>query len=194
MLGVPAEVRRVRVLPGQVTDAAWERIVSDLRATFKTSGNPSQIGRVREWTGGDAYGSQFRVALEPLTEGTRVVAENTQERQARQGVIVGGVFAVMALVSAVLIVALGSDPDLWGLVATLTVFATLARGSTWAGLGTWASRNGEKFDALLDRVDLIARDEAAPLAPELAPRISLDASPNAPEASDEGRTRRRERS
>ena len=194
VMGVPAEVRRVRVLPGPVSDAAWERIVADLRATFKTPGNPSQIGRVREWTGGDAYGSAFRVALEPLAEGTRVVVEQTQERQAKQGLVVSGVFAAIAALLGVVILVSGAEPDLWGAVLTFGLFAALAFGGTWVGLRSWASRNGVNSDALLDRIDLAARN-AAPLAPEAAaPRLDLDVLPDAPEAdhaSGEPRTRER---
>src|SRR5687768_3068307 len=39
-----------RVVPGELSDEAWEAVVADLRRTFSNPGTTSQVGLAREWS------------------------------------------------------------------------------------------------------------------------------------------------
>lgn len=196
-LGVPSETRWSRVLPVEVTDAAWERMVAEIRRTFKQQGNPSQIGRVREWTGGfSSSGSDgLRVALEPTDRGTLVLVEQTLRSNVRgmRGVAMGGLG--IGVLSALLPL-LSGEAGLWLLpVMLLSVFALTVVASALV-LRSMSNKTERNVDRLLDRFELIARDAAATSAATPCEPCIDAALLDVPAPADEtpGRDARRARS
>jgi hypothetical protein len=66
-LGMPIEVGEVVRLPRAPTDAEWERIVVEIRATFRTHGRVASSGSLREWRNGNLH-----VCVEPVADGYRL--------------------------------------------------------------------------------------------------------------------------
>lgn len=160
--GIPSEWRRVRVLPVAVTDAAWERMVADLRRTFKQTGTPSQIGRVREWTAslsGHGSADGLRFALEPTDAGTRVTAEIVYRDSVRALRGLSWAFPMVAALTGLLPL-LSGRAELWILPVVLAVIFAAVVGGVAASFRVASGRKQRDLDALLDRFDVIARDTA----------------------------------
>ncbi|MDX1420094.1 MAG: hypothetical protein R3181_09015 [Rubricoccaceae bacterium] len=196
VLGAPVEVTRVRHLPAPVSDEAWARIVGELRRTFNDDGMAGQLGRIREWSAvgrGHRRDVATRLALEPEGDGARVTLRRSTRDVALGASIAGAAHALIAVVFTVFGIA-GSDADLLGAAALLGGLAIVLLGGLQLGLRLWANRQERQFEALLDRVELIARedaatDEAAAL-PEGRPPLDLDHRPASAEASEPARRSR----
>ena len=193
LLGAPTETVRQRVVRGRVSDEAWERMVAAARAEFGRTGTAGQVGRTREWTaatGGGNAQAVTRLALEPVGDDTRVVVTRSSRDVALGFTIAGAVQAAMAVVFGALF-AFGVDPELWVPAVIFAVMSTAFLGGSQVALRVWHRRQVSRADALLDRLELVARDaepvrEAAPEAPERGGRIApglLDDAPLGPEAA-----------
>jgi hypothetical protein len=167
-LGAPVEVTRTRALPAPVSDAAWARMVAELRRAFGDDGAAGQLGPVREWT---AVGrglrrdlsTRFAVEPDPSGDGVRLVLRQSTREIARILTLVGGFTAVMAALFAGLALA-GVDPaEMWPSVILLLAMTLAFGGGAQLGLRRWAARQERKFEALLDRMELIARSTSPPL-------------------------------
>lgn len=181
--GVDVEPRATRVVP-RVTDEAWEQIVARLRQTFKTNGTPTDVGRVREWAGSSAQGlSNLRAVIEPVDGGSQVTLEMSQAREAKAFYALPIMFGVMAALLGALLVFGDFEPGVWLLPALFLVFALVAAVSGRIGFARWASRRQGQFDALLDQIELVARDAASERGPEAA-HLDLDDVPDEPAASE----------
>lgn len=222
LLGAPVEVTRVRHLAAPVSDDAWARIVGELRRAFHDDGVAGQLGRIREWSvvgrGQSSGNVRTRLAIEPDGGGVRVMIRRSARDMALGFTIGGSVTALQAIVFA-LMAAFGGDPEVWIPASILIVLATVFLGGTQVGARVWARQQERKLEALMDRIELIAREDegeqtrvepevrassparhwtaAEPPAPALdpgsSPGLALDALPDeaAPESS---RPRRRTRS
>ncbi len=183
LLGVPTETVRHRVVRGHVSDEAWEAMVAAARTEFGRTGTAGQVGRTREWTaatGGGNAQAVTRVALEPVGTDTRIVVTRSSRDFALGFTIAGAITAVMAVLFGALF-AFGVDPELWIPAVILAVQSTLFLGGTQIGLRVWHRRQTVRVDALLDRLELVARDSAQ-VAPDAAPGLPVYA-PAAPTAS-----------
>lgn len=187
-LGAPMEVERSRVLPCAVTDDAWAQIVAEVRQALGADGSVGQLGRTREWTAvgrGIRRDVTMRLAVEPVDGGrSRVTVRQSVHEQAQGLGVAAAINGAVGLVFLTLAV-LGVDAAFWGVGALLTSFALAFAGITRGWLEYWVPKQKERFAALLDRIDRIARDEApaAPPADAVAEpvgggRIDLDALPD----------------
>ena len=206
-LGVDVEPRASRVLPAEVTDAVWGRMVGRLRPTFKTIGVTSKVGAVREWQGTNERGglSNLRMTAAAVEGGTLVTLETSRAKEARQYRFLPPFFAVMASLIFAGGVAEGAtgSPALWTITAVFLAFGISLPAYARHGYVRWAERRQGQFDGLLDQFELLARDaDAAP--PERHPvrsaetgaeggagRLDLDAAPPGPEAERPARWRTR---
>lgn len=210
-LGAPTEVERTRVFPGPISDEAWARMVAEVRRTFDDDGSIGQIGQMREWTAvkrvTNHSGTAMRLALEPLGDGrTRATLRQSVREATRGFTIAASIQGAMSL----LFFALGfaADPELFIAALLMGGMALAFAAGTRGWLGYWSGRQEEKFDGVLDRLDLIARDTAtarprtaspvtassADMTPprDTEPRLDLDALPDAEEdTTPSGRTRTR---
>jgi hypothetical protein len=98
-LGFPVGVGLTVDLDRNLSDAEWDRLVADLRATFDARGKVQQEGSLRQWTNGN-----LQAFLDPGSSGHRLRL-STLKGDA-QGLITGGLvmfgFAATALVIAAL--------------------------------------------------------------------------------------------
>ena len=195
LMGIPGVVRRTRFIASRVSDPEWERIVSELRREFDSSGIPSEVGRVREWTTQVRRKSSaaVRVALEPVEGGTEVVIEQTLRRSALPFTLLSAGYLLVALILSVL--ALNGTFGEAGAFAPALFFASFAAlmfGGSQVGFRLHARRQDERFERALDRIELIARDGAVtePMA-EAAPPLDLDALPDEEPAQAATRSRTR---
>src|SRR5690606_25669383 len=56
-LGMPIEVSHTTNLPRALSDAEWDRLVAELRATFRARGAVAVQGSLREWSNGNLHAS-----------------------------------------------------------------------------------------------------------------------------------------
>jgi hypothetical protein len=205
-MGAPVEVTRVRRLPAPVSDETWARIVREVRRAFNDDGVPSQLGRIREWSSigrGARRDLATRLAIEPDGDGARVTIRQSTRDFAFGFTLAGGIQAVMAVVFS-LIATFSGDPELWIPAGIMGGMALAFLTAVQVGMRVWAQRQERKFEAVLDRIELVVREDAPPTAaparaaerpvttPRAEPRVDLDAL-DAPEAEAPTAERRRER-
>ena len=178
----PDDGRRARLLPTDVTDGEWERIVDLLRAEAGGPGVAQQVGRRREWAG---PGPTTRgvpvesVRLDPTEGGTRLTV--VPRRPAGENVMrwaLAGSIGVNALLYGPLLASEGRPALGLGVALALVALAALMAWLVPVRLRQRARRADEQVEALLDRIDLAARAEDG----RPGPRLDLDALADAPEA------------
>lgn len=201
--GVPVEVVRQRVVAGVVDDEAWAQMVAAARTEFGRHGVAGQVGRLREWTdfsGGPKNGLVTRLTAEPTVDGTRI----TLSRSVREVVLGLTIAQVVQWSVATLFGVLGLtgiEPDLLIPMMILIGVAVLFGVGSQVGTRVWHRQQAGRFEALLDRLELAARDAAPPVpeAPEPdAPEshqpdvasLDLDDLPEAPASAAPGRRQR----
>jgi hypothetical protein len=205
LLGAPIEVVRTRLLDGPLSEDAWASMVAHARREFGQPGMAGQIGRLREWTvinGGAKNGTVTRLTAEPVAEGTRITISRSIRETVFGFTLAAAIHSAMAVLFTVLAVA-GVDPELWIAAGIIAGLGLVFGGGVQIGSRVWQRREASRFESLLDRLELVARDapkEAAPPASVAslavsgaAPRLSLDALDDAPETDGtvSGRTRTR---
>lgn len=200
-LGIPTRIGTSRVIRGHVTDNEWERMVVELRGIFGRDGIAGEIGRVREWTATSSIGKFDRptkVTLTPRGDDTLVTIKQEMRSQAKVFSIGAGLYLFVAFaigLASVLGTGAADNPPI-GVALLFLLVAALVFSGAQIGTRIYASRQREKFDRALDRIELVAR-EAQPevLEREFSrPRIDLDALPDAPDSvSDKSVLRQRER-
>ena len=220
-MGAPVEVTRVRRLPMQVSDEGWARIVRELRRTFDDDGIAGQLGRIREWNSvgrGPRRDMAPRLAFEPDGDGARVTLRQSTRDFAFGFTLAGGIMTFMSAMFTTL-ASLGVDNELWIPAGVMGALAVLFLGSIQIGMRLWARRQERRFEALLDRIELIAREDAAqdaprqiavpkrgpqaavpadspastPAARPAAPALGLDALPDEPDRESAGSAGQRTR-
>jgi hypothetical protein len=139
-LGLPTGVAKDVVLPGVLTDDAWDVLVSTLRATFNAHGKVSQSGVVREWRNG-----QLRIAVEPTAAGHRL-RMSTNKASAMRAPILGSAAAL--IYAASLAAAASTKPFLLVLAAVPIAIAGGLAVWPFFSLPKWGRARSEQFDAI----------------------------------------------
>ncbi len=175
LLGMPTEVRRTRVLSGPLSDAAWEQSVDAMRTLFGGPGRASQVGRGREWLSPSKMGRNdeyaVHLAARPLTGGgTEIVVEKFGMKEYAWSTLLGTVASLLIAVGFGLASPGEGSGDPANMVPIIffasSVLLFVALGF---GVRAWARGLDRRFEAALDRIDLIARQEAATLERLAAP-------------------------
>jgi hypothetical protein len=152
------EFRAQRVVPGSVSDAQWERMVGEFRQTFRKNGTVSQFGPVREWISGDESSNMpVQIRLEPVDEGTLITLHQPTRTVSQMTYAVGGTFASFAALFGVLVGVGNFAPGATVLPIIFAVLAVLSSLGILGGYRAWMPRQEERFRALLDPAELIAR-------------------------------------
>ncbi|MEL6614120.1 MAG: hypothetical protein AAFQ43_00195 [Bacteroidota bacterium] len=208
LMGAPVEVVRQRVIPGPLTDEAWAAMVEAAREQIGQPGMAGQIGRLREWTaisGGTKNGVITRLSAEPTEAGVRIMISQSVRESVKGFGIASIITGVMSLVFGGMALA-GVDAELWVAFGIMLAMATAFSVGSQVGSRIWAKLKTDQFDALMDRLDLIARSahanpalqtasgatEALNAAPEA--RLDLDALGDAPTGDAMPSSRSRTRS
>src|SRR5688572_12809339 len=123
LLGLPIEVGHTMQLPRPLTDHEWERLVSELRATFNARGTISVHGGLREWRNGNLH-----AYIEPAEGGYRLRIRTVKGNA--QGMMVAGAGAIVT--SAAMLALLALEGTL-----AQDFFVPWAVGT--AGIGAWIS-------------------------------------------------------
>ena len=147
------------VVPGAITDGpVWAAMVRDLRDTFGTGGVATQIGDTLEWSSEPPTGgASTRVTVTPEPHGTRIRITRSKVSAAQFGGMMGGTVGISGLAAGGLIFAVNGF-NVAGLLFTVAVMAV---GAAIMGLSipvyrAAVRREQEQFDALMDRLELIA--------------------------------------
>jgi hypothetical protein len=145
-LSLPIGVERTITLNRTLTDAEWENLVGELRATFRAKGKLAATGGFREWTNGN-----LQALLEPTPTGHRLRLRTV--KGGARGAMVGS-FALLGAAAATwaaMIFAGNLAPGLPG-IALLTLSGVGLFASTAFRLPGWARRRGRQMDAIAARV------------------------------------------
>lgn len=181
--GIDLEPRATRVVPADVSDEVWRRMVDRLRGTFSTRGTPTQIGRVREWTGGGGS-SNLHATVEPVEGGTRVTLATSKAYEAGGLRSLPWTTGVLTVLLAAFVGFGDFPPGLWALpLSIVLILGAVIVGVRYA-YARWSRQRQDQFDALLDQIEIIARADAASgtdVAPQ-APEAALDLDALGPEA------------
>jgi len=214
--GVPVQVTRVRRLAVPVSDEGWARMVSELRRTFNDDGIAGQLGRIREWSAvgrGPRRDMTTKLSLEPDDEGARVTIRQSARDFAFGFTLASGIMSFMTILFGTM-ASLGVDDELWIPTLAMGSLAIVFLFTVQIGMRIWASRAEKRFESLLDRLELIARADAAgqpapagharrveavaPAVPAPTPHVAasglgLDALPDEPERESGNHPSRRTR-
>lgn len=157
VLGMPVEVEGSRLLPGPVSDETWSKMVAELRRAFGGPGVVSGDGRMRTWSTVTGRRSSPVVAtVEPEGGRTRIsLGQSTRDRVTRM-LIPNTFFVAFALVFLVIGLVTG-DPELFTSLLFFGTFAALLQAGLQVGTRSWARNRTRDFDAVADRLELIAR-------------------------------------
>jgi hypothetical protein len=177
---LPDVVRDERVIPGEVTDQLWEQIVDELRRTFGHSGQAGQIGRIREWSFTET-GSPGPVHVEVRPEGeqTRMVLTQSLAAHRKAALTATPTIAALGILMPFVALAAGGLAQWPVMLLIFLVHFLIASGvavGTHRAANVQHRRQRERFEKVLDRVDLLAlrggADRVVP-APQTSPRLPL---------------------
>lgn len=206
--GVPLVTRRTRFVPNEVSETEWGRMVGLLRQEFGATGYTDQIGDRREWRHDHHQTLIARVTAEDSEGGTRLTVGSgtgTSPLVARL------LAAVWIMISGLCLMAGIVDDTLLvggGLAATFALLALLSYVGLFAHAKQQSRTRPVHYDALLDRLELLARSEetgrggparrrldrnaeASAIVPPPEPSLRLDPGdePLSPSAPSPTRTR-----
>ena len=137
-LGMPVGVAKDVLLPGPLTDEAWDVLVSVLRSTFAARGKELRSGAVREWRNG-----KLRIAVEPTGSGHRL-RMSTQKEGALQGPVV----AAATSLSVALAMTASARPGLGMLAAVVSALGVGSFALPFLSLPRWGRSRAAQFDAV----------------------------------------------
>ena len=159
IVGLPRELGTLRVAPGVVSDAQWEKIVAELRQIFGKSGIPSQFGALREWVSTNDRSESMPVCLRltPDEAGTRITLRQSVTAMSSLIWGVGGGLAGVAVLIGVLMAIVGFEPAVAGAPAMLGGIGVLSAGVGWIGGKSWSKQQQERLERAADRAELIVR-------------------------------------
>lgn len=141
-MGLPLSVGRTVGLPRAPTDAEWDQLVADLRATFGATGIVHRDGGLRGWTNGNLH-----AWVEPDGRGYRLRMGTTKESAFQLGAIGAGMLGMSGILGT--LTAVGADVPLAGAGALLAM-----------GVGTLVVAFGQTpgwARARLEQMDDVAR-------------------------------------
>lgn len=136
LLGVPISVGHAVELPSPPTDAEWDRLVVQLRDTFRARGRVSREGSLRSWTNGN-----LQVLVEPTDTGHRLRMRSvSSDLRGRLGIGLGFLaLGAVGILAKAVTGALGDSGTLAGLLVT---------GAMGAGFLAWGTVGASRWTAL----------------------------------------------
>jgi hypothetical protein len=151
LLGVPRSVHRIVPLERPLDDVEWERLVTELRATFGAVGKVSVHGSLRTWRNGN-----LQAHVEPDGEGWRLRMQ-TLKGDAASRVGLGATFAAVGPLLMVLSVVGGVELGdlLIGLIFTAVGLGQIA----WVRLALpgWRDERAEQMEQIERRLPVLLK-------------------------------------
>ena len=150
-LALPIGVERTITLDRTLTDAEWEELVGELRATFRAKGRLAASGRFREWTNGNLH-----ALLEPTATGHRLRLRTF--KGGAKGAMVAGIATLggAAVIWSAAILSGRLAPALPS-IAMLTIMGVGMIAATALQLPAWARLRGRQMDTIATGVAQSAR-------------------------------------
>ena len=151
-LGLPIGVGRTVEFDRPLSDADWERLVADLRETFRARGTIRYDGPFRQWTNGN-----LQALLEPTANGHRLRLQ-TVNGDSRTLMTMGTAMLSIAVASTIALTMAGTLGNS-GPVTGITVMAVMGLGLLAAGalrLPAWARRRRAQIEEVTTRLALEA--------------------------------------
>ena len=154
-MGIPVSVSRSVALPDTFSDEDWERLVVDLRKTFKARGKIRDQGSIREWANGNLH-----AYVEPTQKGYEL--RLTTKKGNMQGMLLMG-FAYM-FVGLVMLLNMIAEAGMGLSIASLLVtgFFMLAGFGTVTSVATgqpkWARKREEQMEAICKRAVALGKE------------------------------------
>jgi len=180
LLGLSVGVARTADVPGPLTDAAWDRLVVDLRATFQAAGTVKRDGSLREWRNGNLH-----VLAEPTESGYRLHFR-TRKGNAQQSLTLSFFFLLIGAVFLSLFAAQGaSEPGMMVIMSLFIAAGLGGAGVTAYQLPRWAEERERQMEAIAARaIERAAAPSTEATNQEVAASdpLGLDALPDAPDA------------
>lgn len=160
-MGLAERVDTERVLPVAVDEDTWGRMVQELRDHTGAPGVVTTLGGVREWhSKSDGGAETVTLRAEPLgVGGTRLSVSRNTSASGVMALTFGATFAFIALMFVVLFLLVPPTDGLARLPAVLGGVAglgALVTGGTVVAGHRHLKRTGDRQDALLDRLELLA--------------------------------------
>jgi hypothetical protein len=155
-LGLPIGVGRTVEFDPPLSDADWERLVSDLRTTFNARGIVRYDGPFRQWTNGN-----LQALVEPTPNGHRLRL-STVKGDARAMMRAGSV-ALVAAAAISIVTAVGGSGSA-GTVTGIGFMALMGLGMFAAGalrVSGWARRRRAQFEEVIARLAIPANQSQA---------------------------------
>lgn len=152
VLGLPIGVGRTVEFDRPLSDADWERLVADLRETFRARGTIRYDGPFRQWTNGN-----LQALLEPTQGGHRLRLQ-TLNGGSRTWMAMGTAMLAAAMATTIAVTVAGTIGNN-GPVTGITVMAVMGLGLLTGGalrLPAWARRRRAQFEEVTTRLALSA--------------------------------------
>lgn len=153
-LGMPIEVSRTVALPRAPTDHEWDRLVGELRTTFRARGRVMVQGNLREWSNGNLH-----ACVEPTDTGWRLRMGTLKGDVAGYNFVGGTGIAGGVILGGIALLG-GGFPEAAWLPATFGVggigvlIANVLRLPRWAGeRERQMARIAERITAILSKDD-----------------------------------------
>ncbi|CAN5549744.1 hypothetical protein BH23BAC4_BH23BAC4_08490 [soil metagenome] len=195
-LGQEIEAIAERIVPGEISDEMWGRMISELRRNAGNSGVAGGFGRTREWVSTASRTEAPLIAtLTPVDGGTRITVEQSFGSQTNGLKALPFIFGGISLFFVALLLAGSPEPAMWALPVGLASFPLVILLILRFTLGFKKSRADRSHERLLDRLELIARSgdvsQPAPTPVAAGGRIELpeDDEMSEPEKSPDTRSR-----
>jgi hypothetical protein len=165
-LGLPMGVSHSVPLSRPPTDVEWERLVADLRETFRARGKVRVDGGLRGWHNGNLH-----ALVEPTADGWRL-RMGTRKGDAR-ALLAGGSFLLLlaTLFGLMALLGLGNgDPAaLLGSIAILGGLGTVGVGVGAGQLPGWARERQVQMEGVGRRAEAMLGEGEAPEPPSSVP-------------------------
>ncbi|MEM1116079.1 MAG: hypothetical protein AAF845_08400 [Bacteroidota bacterium] len=202
--GVPLRSNASRVVAGEVSEAAWMRMVDQMRATHQTPGVIERAEGRRVWRQyeGSLHGASLMVTPDPA--GALLQVESVRGGEDAVTYVLSGLAGMMGGIGLIAYV-VKDKPDGLVLMMLMAVFALAVAAAASVSVRRRARVTPGRMEALLDRLEgevlhtapMAASPEAEARAatPEASTRLDLDALDDEVElASRTESVRRRARS
>ncbi len=171
--GVPISVARSVELPSPLSDEDWERVVVDLRETFRARGEVRSGGSVRQWWNGNLH-----ALVEPTETGYRLRL-GSLKGSARSALTTGMAAFVMGLTFVLVLAFSGKFGTELPSTIMLSLFAfggLASMGMVVYSLRRWVEKRGRQMEAVAARaLELVAaRSGKMHLDAAAAPRLDIE--------------------